>query len=94
MLVSLDEISLSLSGLCAHLKALPRDLAEAGEREVWGMTSLLDGLAKLVQVLPEQLTDDNQVLLEVEEVAHVQHMVLVLNFFPVGLSSASQLNCC
>lgn len=60
------------------LETLPNDLADPGKGEVRGVSGLLDGLGELVQVIAQQFAHDHEVLLEVKEVQHVQHMVFVL----------------
>lgn len=53
------------------LETLPNNLADPGKGEVRRMSSLLDCLGKLIEVIAQQFAHDHEVLLEVEEVQHV-----------------------
>ena len=59
------------------LEALPCDLAKVRQREIGLFATFANEFPKLVEILPKELGDDEEVFLVVEEIVHVQHMVLV-----------------
>ena len=63
---------------------LPRDLFEVGQVKVGPFLGLPNELAELVEVLPEQLRDDEQVLLVVEKVVPIATPKMVCIITPMS----------